>query len=147
MGWCRSEVPGVTSKQNGFSRTNNGLLYCQTGIWPGRKMKILLFSHKPTSSHFQAQERTGEIVVGRCGYCCLAYGIADYIRYLGAWDIHPLSGNPNKKFNYYALIMPFDVFTRSLVIASIVTVMSILILMDMSMASWKPGWTSSQSSM
>ena len=42
-------------------------------------------------------------MVGRCGYCCLAYGLADYIRYLGAWDVHPLEGNPNVAFNYSTL--------------------------------------------
>ena len=84
--------------------------------------------------------------MGRCGYCCLAYGFADYIRYLGAWDIHPLSGNPNKMNNYFALVMPFDEYIWYFLIASIITVYVTMVVMDKGYDSWKPGWKSSHSS-
>ena len=85
-------------------------------------------------------------MVGRCGYCCLAYGLADYIRYLGAWDVHPLEGNPQKAFNYSTLIIPFDYVTWGFVLASILFTYLAFVLMDKVAKTWKHGWEPSQSS-
>ena len=103
---------------------------------------MLLLEH----SNLQAQERVGELVVGRCGYCCLAYGLADYIRYLGAWDVHPLEGNPNVANNYSSLIVPFDYVTWAFVLASILATYVTFVLMDNVAKTWDPS-LDTQSSM
>ena len=90
---------------------------------------------------FQAQKRTAELVIGRCGYCPKRGRIADYLAHMGSYDIYPLSGGPRKIQNYLTLIKPFDGLIWTSVAASVVATTLTLVMIDKLSASWKP-WTS-----
>ena len=101
-----------------------------------RDLQVMLSSNIKLLS--QANNRTADLVIGRCGYCASMGRLADYLAHMGSYDIYPLSGTPNKIQSYLTLAKPFDMLTWTSVVVSVMATALTLIMIDRLSASWKP---------
>ena len=85
----------------------------------------------------QANNRTADLVIGRCGYCASMGRLADYLAHMGSYDIYPLSGTPNKIQSYLTLVKPFDMLTWISVVVSVMATAMTLVMTDRLSVSWK----------